>query len=229
MPDVFDTHADNYSENIDQVLGKYGASHDFFTQHKAWLIEHLLHSNGLKMAEVELLDVGCGVGKIHQYLNGKFAKITGTDVSNPSLEVARAVNKNVDYQWYDGHHLPFDTGRFDLSVAICVFHHVPPQQWESLAAEMLRVLRRGGISLIIEHNPFNPLTQKIVNSCDLDKDAILLRPSKLRNIFELAGGENIKSRTILSIPPKTNLLKKIDIFMGRLPLGAQYYVVSTKP
>jgi len=229
MPDVFDTHADNYSENIDQVLGKYGASHDFFTQHKAWLIEYLLHSNGLKMPEVKLLDVGCGVGKIHQYQSGKFAKIAGTDVSNPSLEVARTVNKNVDYQWYDGHRLPFDDGSFDLSVAICVFHHVPPQQWESLAAEMLRVLRRGGIGLIIEHNPFNPLTQRIVSTCDLDKDAILLRPSKLKHIFEMAGGENIKSRAILSIPPKTNLLKKIDLFLGKLHFGAQYYVISTKP
>jgi len=226
--DVFDTHAEDYSENIDEVLGKYGANHDFFTQHKAWLIEHLLAANGLNMADTKLLDVGCGVGKIHEYLDGKLAKISGTDVSEPSLEVARDLYKDIDYQWYDGHRLPYASGSFDISIAICVFHHVPPEQWGELAKEMMRVLRTGGIALIIEHNPFNPVTQRIVNTCELDKDAILLRPSKLRSVFELAGGADVITQSILSVPPKTDFLKKIDMFLGKLPLGAQYYMVSTK-
>jgi len=228
MPDIFDNHADSYSEDIDQILGKYGANHDFFTQHKAWLIENLLRSRGLEIEKLKIVDVGCGVGKIHQYLDGKFAKIAGADVSKTSLDVAKETYKNIDYRWYDGHKLPFDDNVFDLSLAICVFHHVPPEQWVELAREMLRVLRPDGISLIIEHNPYNPLTQRIVSTCDLDKDAILLRPSKLRSIFEAAGGKNIKSRTILSVPPKSKLLKKIDGALGILPLGAQYYLISDK-
>ena len=48
MRNVFDAHAKSYSEDIDAVLGRYGANHDFFTQHKASLILDLLLERSIK-------------------------------------------------------------------------------------------------------------------------------------------------------------------------------------
>lgn len=224
---IFDRHATTYSEDIDQTLGKYGASHDFFTAHKAWLIGHLLEREGLNGAEMDLLDVGCGVGKIHAHLAPIFRSVTGTDVSPESLAVARATYPGLSYVAYDGERLPYDDRSFDLTMAICVFHHVPPAGWQGLADEMLRVLRPGGMSLVIEHNPFNPVTRRIVSTCPLDKDAVLLRPARLRALFDAAAGATVaRTRSIVSVPPVSPLMKRVDAALGRLPFGAQYYLLA---
>ena len=64
------------------------------------------------------------------------------------------------------------------SIAICVLHHVPMSNRFKLVNEMVRVARPQGIVAIFEHNPLNPLTRHAVNSCELDKDAILLPPTR---------------------------------------------------
>jgi hypothetical protein len=107
-------------------------------------------------------------------------------------------------------------------------HHVPPPQWESFVAEAHRVVVPGGLMLVFEHNPFNPLTQYVVRSCDLDKDAVLLRPAKLRRMFTAAGFTDAYTRTIISVPPAGRFLTNLDSLLGNLPFGAQYYLSATK-
>lgn len=228
MNDIFDTHADDYSEEIDKTLNQYGASHEFFMQHKAWLIEDLLKKFQYQASELDLLDVGCGVGKLHSHIKGKFKSIAGIDVSKGAIEVARKVHPDLRYEAYDGHRIPCDDGSIDMTLAVGVFHHVPPDQWNELAFEMLRVLKPGGLSLVIEHNPYNPVTRRIVNTCPIDEGVVLLKPSKLGKLFTDAGGREVHTRTILSVPPKTGFLKKIDGFFGHLPFGAQYYMIARK-
>ena len=226
--EVFDTHADAYSEEIDKSLNRFGTSHDFFTEHKAKLIAVELAAMGKAPGEMALLDVGCGVGKIHAPLKGQFRKISGVDLSAPSIKVARETYPENDYQAYEGGRLPFEDGAVDMTLAICVIHHVPPDLWQEFADEMIRVLRPGGVAMVIEHNPFNPVTRRIVNTCPLDEDAVLVTPKKLRALFRRAGAEEVKTRTVLSVPPKSDALMKLDRVLGHLPLGAQYVLTARK-
>jgi ubiquinone/menaquinone biosynthesis C-methylase UbiE len=133
-----------------------------------------------------------------------------------------------DYATYDGEHLPYSDGSFDMAMAICVFHHVPPALWQQVATEMLRVVKPGGLVLIIEHNPYNPVTRYIVNSCSFDADAVLLSPRRMRALFTASNSENVTTRSILNIPPKSDRLRKLDLKLGVLPIGAQYYLMATK-
>jgi ubiquinone/menaquinone biosynthesis C-methylase UbiE len=226
--DLFDQYADNYSAEIDKSLGSFGAEHDFFTQHKAWLIGQLLASSGRNAAAMSLLDVGCGVGKIHGLLKGSFAGISGVDISAQSIRIAKQEHAECEYQTYDGKILPYADGSFDMAMAICVFHHIPPAFWAGVAAEMLRVVKTNGMVLVIEHNPFNPVTRHIVNSCSFDADAVLLSPRRLRKLFDLPGAMDVTTRSILNIPPKGNALRRLDLKLGWLPVGAQYYLTATK-
>ena len=57
---------------------------------------------------------------------------------------------------------------------------------------MYRILRKGGLLVIIEHNPFNPLTQISVYRCPFDKDAVLLTARNVQLLLKT-----------LSIKPKT--------------------------
>lgn len=228
MGDVFDEHARNYSEEIDKTLVKYGAKHDFFTEHKAWLIARLLGDRGRDSLRMDLLDVGCGIGAIHPYIEADFRSITGVDTSSESIDVARSMNPGHAYHVYNGERLPFESQSFDLTMAICVFHHIPTAQWATVAGEMMRILRSGGLALVIEHNPFNPVTQRIVRTCELDKDAVLLRPGATRDLFRKADARAITTRTVLSVPPVSPWLRSMDMMCGRLPLGAQYFMIAEK-
>lgn len=226
--DIFDGVANKYSETIDQSLGKFGASHDFFTRHKARLIARLLGARGRNPADMDLLDVGCGIGQIHDLIGPTFRSVTGVDVSSASIEQAQARFSQHSYSAYDGDRLPFPDGSFDLTMAICVFHHVPPAQWQALAADMLRVLRPGGFALVIEHNPWNPVTRRIVNTCPIDRDAVLLTRGTTSGLFRNAGAAQVTARSVLSVPPKNDALMSLDGWFGLLPLGAQYWCLAVK-
>ena len=226
--EIFDKHADNYSKTIDESLASYGATHDFFMDHKARLIKSLLKTKRLKTENMHLLDVGCGIGKIHARLGTSFASILGVDVSHESIAKAKLDFPEHTYLVYDGQRLPVETASLDMTLAICVFHHVPPNEWQNLASEMMRALRPGGVAFVIEHNPWNPVTRRIVNKCPIDRDAVLLTRRTTRTLFKNAGAKKIFARTIISIPPKTNFLMTIDNLLGILPFGAQYFCVSLK-
>jgi ubiquinone/menaquinone biosynthesis C-methylase UbiE len=226
--EIFDGVAKKYSETIDQSLGKFGASHDFFTRHKARLIARLLGARGRNPADMDLLDVGCGIGQIHDLIGPTFRSVTGVDVSSASIEQAQARFPQHSYSAYDGDRLPFPDGSFDLTMAICVFHHVPPAQWQALAADMLRVLRPGGFALVIEHNPWNPVTRRIVNTCPIDRDAVLLTRGTTSGLFRNAGAAQVTARSVLSVPPKNDALMSVDGWFGLLPLGAQYWCLAVK-
>jgi SAM-dependent methyltransferase len=103
-------------------------------------------------------------------------------------------------------------------------HHVPPAQWPAFAAEMKRVVRPGGLAVVFEHNPFNPLTRRVVSNCEFDADAVLLRPKQTRALLADAGFRDLQSRSILSVPSFGKGTRAVDLALGRLPLGAQYFV-----
>lgn len=229
MADIFDQHADKYSETINCSLRKFGVKHDFFAAHKARLLAKLLQQQGLRPQGCRLLDVGCGTGVLHAYINGQFAHIDGVDSSRESIRVAAERFPMNGYVAYSGNRLPYGDNTFDVAIAVAVFHHVPPADRPGLASEMLRVLRADGLAVVFEHNPLNPVTRHIVSTCELDKDAILLRPSELRSLFVSAGARSIRTRTVLTVPPFNTLMFRVDKCFGYLPFGAQYYLNARAP
>src|SRR5690606_175155 len=100
--------------------------------------------------------------------------ITGCDVSEKSVERARRENGYARYDTSASDVLPYADGQFDIALTVCVMHHVPPTRWQAFLREMRRVVRPGGIAVVIEHNPFNPLTRLAVARCAFDADAVLL-------------------------------------------------------
>jgi SAM-dependent methyltransferase len=148
-------------------------------------------------------------------------------VSGESIEVARRRGLPVSYDIYDGATLPYSDEWFDVVFAICVLHHVPPARWSAFASEMRRVLKPGGLALIFEHNPRNPLTMRVVNSCPFDADAVLLRSETTEALLSAANFKQVQSRYILSIPAANTWLRRVDSLFSGFRFGAQYYVTAT--
>ncbi|MBS9478339.1 class I SAM-dependent methyltransferase [Ancylobacter radicis] len=225
---AFDSYKDTYSTAVDDAVSFTGLKSDFFTRVKADYIVDICKSHFKSINQISALDVGCGVGNYHPILAPQMASLTGVDVSGECVNTARKRNQGISYDAYDGETLPYDNDTFDLVFTICVIHHVPVGQWDRFASEMYRVLRPGGLALIFEHNPRNPLTMRAVNSCPFDEDAVLLGNSTATSLLVKAGFSQTESRFILSIPPLTNWLRQLDKLFGKIPFGAQYYVAAVK-
>jgi ubiquinone/menaquinone biosynthesis C-methylase UbiE len=224
---TFDSYKETYSEAVGASVSFTGLSADFFTRVKADYIGDIVDAHFGRGASLAALDVGCGVGNYHALLKPRFGTLSGVDVSGACVETARQRNADVDYKVYDGGALPYEDATFDVAFTICVLHHVPPTQWKNFAREMRRVLKPGGLGLVFEHNPRNPLTMRAVNTCPFDEDAVLLRNEETERLLQEAGFSRTRSRFILSVPPANVILRRIDRMFSGLPFGGQYYVAAT--
>lgn len=228
VADDFDRFADSYEEMTNQAISFTGRDHAFYIDVKREHIVRLAQRHFADLESLSVLDLGCGLGAYHPGLEGRFRELHGVDVSAQSVKSAAARHPFVRYSTYDGSRLPYGDRQFSMVFTICVMHHVPPLQWESFVAEAYRVTVPGGLMLVFEHNPYNPLTQYIVKTCEIDKDAALLQPAKLRRMFTAAGFTDVFTRTIISVPPAGRILTRMDSLLGNLPFGAQYYLSATK-
>jgi SAM-dependent methyltransferase len=221
-PAQFDAHAATYADEVNRSIAFVGLKVDYFTRVKANYALDLLTKHFGATESLTMLDVGCGTGGSHAMLAPRLTALSGTDVSAASVDEAERTNPGVRYQPYDGQRLPYPDASFDAAMTVCVMHHVPPAQWPAFAAEMRRVVRPGGLALVFEHNPLNPLTRRAVSNCEFDADAVLLGQRRTRTLLGGAGFADVRSRAILSIPSIGRRTRALDRALGHLSLGAQY-------
>ncbi len=225
----FDEFADSYKRNVEEAIAFSGADHDFYLRIKAEFVVELAERYGGDPGALDVLDVGCGVGETHRFLEDRFGSFHGVDIAEESVARARERHPWASYHISKPRQpMPFEAGSFDLAFAVCVLHHVPPEEWEGFAKEMGRVVRPGGIVAIFEHNPYNPLTRKAINACEFDEDAVLLSRGRTRGLLREAGLELVESPYIIFFPREGPAFRSIERGLRWLPLGAQYYVASRK-
>jgi SAM-dependent methyltransferase len=222
MAILFDKYDKSFGAVVQSSIDFSGLPHSFFTAAKADALSELIATRLQGMHDPHLLDVGCGVGELHSLLRGMFGRICGADVSAASIAQARIRNPEVQYQAYAGEILPYDDASFDLSLAICVLHHVPPPQRIGFLREMRRVVRPGGVVCVIEHNPLNPLTRLAVARCEFDRDATLLQAGRMHALMADAGLQDARSHHFLLLPSAAPLARRVERGLRHVPLGAQY-------
>ena len=225
---AFDSHADSYRQAVEDSIGFSGVELDFFARRKAALLLDLVSRRVGDPAELTLLDVGCGVGVTDGFLVERVGALLGVDTSREAVERARSNNPAVSYSAYDGDRLPYEDESVDVAFAICVFHHVPPQERDALAAELRRVVRPGGLVVIFEHNPFNPFTRLAVSRCEFDEDAILLTRRAATRLLRGAGLEPAEGRYVVFFTAEGPRLASVERLLRWLPAGAQHYVAARR-
>jgi SAM-dependent methyltransferase len=229
MSQDFDRFHDSYGEAVRRSIAFSGQDVAFFTDVKADLLVDAVRRALADPMKVSVLDVGCGVGLTDAAIGARFGSLSGVDVSEASIRSARATNPTVDYRAYDGRVLPYDDDAFDAAFAICVVHHVEPPARRGFITEVARVVRPGGIAIVIEHNPYNPLTRMAVARCDFDDGVVLSRRRETERLMGSAGLDVVTSSYVLFFPWRVATLRRIEGGLGWLPLGAQYLVAGRVP
>jgi SAM-dependent methyltransferase len=222
MGELFDAYDKNFGAVVQSSIDFSGLPHSFFTAAKADALRELIAARLHGVPKPDLLDVGCGVGEFHPFVRPMFGRLCGADISAASIAQARIRNPELHYEAYAGETLPYNNASFDLSIAICVLHHVPPPRWIGFLREMRRVVRPDGLVCLIEHNPFNPLTRLAVARCEFDRDAVLLRASRARALMAEAGLRDARSHYFLTLPSAAPLARRVEHGFRRFPMGAQY-------
>lgn len=146
-------------------------------------LEHLLSPT------VDVLDIGCGIGRMDAWVAPQVNSLTGIDVSGEM--VARATKRlehlpNVRFVEGDGLTLGvLDGASFDLVFSHIVFQHMPRAAFESYMKDVLRVLRPGGNFVFQQpgandHTPADP-------PLDDSFEMRFYREEELRTQLESAG------------------------------------------
>lgn len=225
----FDAHAVCYEEAVDQSVSFTRRDSAFYASRKVEVLDAILRPEVGPLRDLSVLDVGCGTGTTDRFLMPRVRSLHGVDVSEEMLANARLNVPNADFTWYDGEKLPFPDETFNAVLAICVLHHVPISRRFKFVSEMVRVAHPDGVVAIFEHNPFNPLTRHAVNSCELDYDAVLLRPQETLELLREAAESEPRLCHYLFSPLGGFVGRALDRGLQRLPLGGQYAAWVQRP
>ena len=108
----YETLFENYAQKYDNEIFTQG------TIGECDFIENEINFN----KSLKILDVGCGTGRHAIELTKRGYTITGIDLSESQLALAREKakneNLNIDFQKHDARELPF-TKEFDMAIMLC--------------------------------------------------------------------------------------------------------------
>ncbi len=226
----FDKFADEYNDIQTKNVRITGEAPEFFAEYKVVDTAQLARKFGFG-ANAKILDFGSGIGNSVPFFKKHFPKahLTCVDISEKSLQVGiERFPGLAEYKLFDGKKLPFCNDSFDIVFTACVFHHISEHEHISIMKELHRVLVCGGLFIIFEHNPYNPLTVNAVNTCIFDKNASLIKSRVMIKRVETAEFISCYSKYRIFFPGFLKYLRIVEPLLGWVPLGAQYYVVGRK-
>lgn len=229
MNQDFDRFAKDYREvHTKSIRHVAGADSFYFAEYKVFEVKKYEQDEHL-----QILDLGCGDGVTDLFFSRHFPhfEITGIDVSSESIAVATQKNiLKALFKTYDGEKIPFADEQFDIVFLAGVLHHVAIDQQQSIVAEAARVLRPTGRLYIFEHNPFNPLTRYLVNTCEFDKGVQLLPLKRTKEIIVKSGLKINDVKFIIFFPRNAffKLFHRIEKYLQKWPVGGQYFIRALK-
>ena len=167
------------SERIRQVYASYrerGLHHGKWSEqnrgNRAILRERqtmaasmLAEAGCLPLQNQEVLEVGCGSGKVLRSLvemGAAPARCHGVDLLPDRIDAARLVLPQSEFRVANAEALPYDDNLFDLVVVFTVFSSILNDQVaQSVAREIERVLRVGGAVLWYDFRFNNPANRNV--------------------------------------------------------------------
>jgi SAM-dependent methyltransferase len=141
------------------------------------------------------LDFGCGVGRLTQAHAEYFDEMTGVDISEKMITLARAYNKfgaRVNYITNPNSDLSiFDSDSFDYIISHIVLQHVPAAIHVKYVKEFVRVLKKGGACLFQLPEPFDASWGHDVLT-DENKGGLDMYGSTREDIVKILTGDGAK-------------------------------------
>ncbi len=225
----FDGFADEYYTQHSANISITGENPEYFAEYKIAVLRELINRRHARADRI--LDFGAGIGASVAFFRKYFpaSELTCADASARSMALSRSRFPGAEtYLAIDGNAVPSATAAFDIAFSACVFHHIDHAEHGRWLRELHRTVAPGGSLAIFEHNPYNPLTVRAVNTCPFDINARLIRATRLRAAAAAAGWRDVEIRYHLFFPRALAALRPVEPALAWLPLGGQYSLLARR-
>ena len=112
-----------------------------------------IQDDELLRSKDSILDLGCGSGRLTEFMAKDFKKVYGSDISPTMISEARTrlVNvPNVEFLETDGDTIPLSDATCNIVFAYLVFQHIKTREMvEKNFKEIFRILKPGGIFKVL--------------------------------------------------------------------------------
>lgn len=158
----------------------------------ASIIQTLIRNDIIKdkndVKNLDITEVGCGVGRVTKHLAQAFHKVTAIDVSVGNMEIAsRAIREaNVSFELYRSMEDYCRMPKADVVYSIIVLQHNVPPVIEYILQKMLNSLKIGGVALFqvpTYREAYEFKAEAYINGSQHDKMEMHILPQK--KIFEI--------------------------------------------
>lgn len=131
---------------------KYFNDHDHLDLFEAEAIKILMNDNNLK----SVLDVGCGTGRVIEYLSKQGFEVSGCENSKVAIDLARTIHHQKIIK-ASATKLPFRDDCFDLVIGLSMIEHLSKNDARKFIQESQRVIKPKGFIFLITPNFQSPM------------------------------------------------------------------------
>lgn len=219
----FDDYVDEYDDLTNQNVSFFSNDESYFARVKAQLVVRY-H----KTKPGKILEYGAGIGRNLKFLQESFpdAEVWACDISKKSLQRINESYPQVK-TFLLGEQDCLVPEKFDLIFVAGVYHHLEPSLRVNVTKQIAGFMNDHAEVFVFEHNPYNPVTTRLVDRCPYDADAILLTPGEIRKLMQEVGLKVKPTRYYLFFPPFLRL-GVLENFLSMIPVGGQYFVRGEK-
>lgn len=223
---LFDVPSE-YDAMLEQGIRLSGEDRAFFARGRvADLVAHLPGSERVR----RVLDFGCGAGDGTRLLADAFpqAEVVGLDSSEPAIARARAHHGGPRLRFETVTALAGASASYDLCHLSGVLHHVRPVARPALLRALADATAPGGHLALFENNPWNVGARMVMRRIPFDRDAVPVSPRAARRLVEHASFQVRGMRYLFYFPRPLAALRRLEPWLARVPLGAQYWVLGER-
>lgn len=228
--DVFQgADTSTYEKDLNQGLSLSGEGREYYLQNRLRIMKGILETR-FSFTPRRILDFGCAAGETALAMAQVWpeADVTGVDTSESLIAAARDGNASGRCRFELTGNLPGDC-RFDFVYCNGVFHHIDPGERPGVLEWLSRHLSPGGYFVLWENNWWNPGTRMVMKRVPFDRDAVPLTPRYAVRMLRKAGFDVLDYRFAFVFPKCLSALRPLEHVLQKLPLGAQYQLISSPP
>ncbi|MDP2683826.1 MAG: class I SAM-dependent methyltransferase [bacterium] len=137
------------SRGYEQIADKFSSTRQFPWQEFEFFKNYINPNDNV-------LDAGCGNGRLYKFLNNSGINYYGLDSSQNLINIAKSNYPQANLQTGDITTLPFSDNQFDTIFCVATLHHIPGAKLrQQVISEFHRVLKPNGHLIMTNWNLLN--------------------------------------------------------------------------
>ncbi len=183
--------------NTDDIIAAYDRSAEEYAKNQQNKVpqQELAQFTGLLRPGARILDTGCGSGRDCRVFKDKGFDVTGSDLSEGLLAVAKRTNPDIPFLLADVRTIPVGDETFDGIWANAVLHHLDKQQMHAAIAEFKRLLAPDGIVCVRTKQGEGNLKTRETIVRNEEREFTLLNTEELDAMLREGGFDKIDLKT----------------------------------